>query len=77
MNMLRRSLGVEGVEGVEAGDEGRRSVEDSSRSLGANIQATRNEGRRIIKSFNMIAKALVRYETIWQKAWEDSVDDAK
>lgn len=35
------------------------------------------EGRRIVKTYNRVAKTLVAYEYLWTNAWIDSIETAK
>lgn len=41
-----------------------------------NIMSTK-ESKRIVKTYNRVAKALVEYETLWHQAWLRSIESSK
>ena len=41
------------------------------------IMSNQKESKKIVKSYNKIARALVEYETIWLNAWKASVNNCR
>ncbi len=35
------------------------------------------ESKRIVRTYNRVAKALIEFELLWQQAWMRSIDAAK
>eukprot|EP00899_Mesostigma_viride_P009796 jgi/Mesvir1/18818/Mv04309-RA.2 len=55
-----------------------RRIEEPMKKFSANrsIMATK-ESKRIVKTYNKVAKALIEFETLWHQAWVKSIDSAK
>ncbi len=55
-----------------------RRIEEPMRKFAANstIMATK-EAKRIVKTYNRVAAALVEFEALWHRAWVKSVDNAR
>ena len=55
-----------------------RRIEDPMRKFATNstIMATK-EAKRIVKTYNRVAAALVEFEALWHRAWVKSVDAAR
>ncbi len=55
-----------------------RRIEEPMRKFAANstIMATK-EAKRIVKTYNRVAAALVEFEALWHRAWVKSVDTAR
>lgn len=55
-----------------------RRVEEPMKKFASNASITSTkEFKRIVKTYNRVAAALVEFETLWQRAWEKSVDAAR
>lgn len=55
-----------------------RRIEDPMKKFAANktIMATK-ESKRIVKTYNRVARALIEFETLWHQAWVRSIENAK
>ena len=55
-----------------------RRIEDPMRNFKANknIMATK-DSKKIIKSYNRVARALIEFETLWHQAWSKTIEAAK
>jgi hypothetical protein len=55
-----------------------RRIEDPMKkfSMNKSIMNTK-ESKRIIKTYNRVAKALIEFETLWYQAWVRSIDTSK
>ena len=55
-----------------------RRIEDPMKNFSSNksIMGTK-ESKRIIKTYNKVARALIEFETLWYQAWLQSVDACK
>ena len=55
-----------------------RRIEEPMKKFAANktIMATK-ESKRIVKTYNRVARALIEFETLWHQAWMRSIENAK
>jgi hypothetical protein len=55
-----------------------RRIEEPMKKFAANktIMATK-ESKRIVKTYNRVARALIEFETLWHQAWIRSIENAK
>lgn len=55
-----------------------RRIEEPMKKFAANktIMATK-ESKRIVKTYNRVARALIEFETLWHQAWVRSIENAK
>ena len=42
-----------------------------------NIMGSQKESKKIIRTYNKIARALIEFETVWLNAWKQSIDNMK
>ena len=55
-----------------------RRIEDPMKKFQANKSImTTKESKKIVKTYNKVARALIEYETLWHHAWCKSIDAAK
>eukprot|EP00217_Crustomastix_stigmatica_P013603 CAMPEP_0183798542 /NCGR_PEP_ID=MMETSP0803_2-20130417/19119_1 /TAXON_ID=195967 /ORGANISM="Crustomastix stigmata, Strain CCMP3273" /LENGTH=4519 /DNA_ID=CAMNT_0026043227 /DNA_START=42 /DNA_END=13598 /DNA_ORIENTATION=- len=54
-----------------------RRIDEPMRKFQTTKYMNTKESKRVVKTFNRVAKALLEFETLWHQAWVRSIDDAK
>ena len=54
-----------------------RRIEEPMRKFATNEAIMQKESKRTVKTYNVVAKALVAFETLWLQAWKKSIESSK